>query len=120
MKKPILISMVLLLVVSCCSCAQTKSITKLGPSPEVIGYDASEEFSGLDYVITVKCQIRNNGKSGNIKVVAELRNGAYWKKEKTVFIEGSQSKTVEIDFPEAQLLKQGLSGYHYQVWAEPL
>lgn len=88
-----------------------------GPKPEIVGLDASEHW-GWDYVITVECHVRNNGDSGNVKVTSTLQNGSYWTKSRTVYIAAGQTEIVEIDFPEAEFLGQGLAGFSYTAWAE--
>lgn len=90
-----------------------------GPKAEIVGLDTYESWPGFDYTITVKCTVLNNGKSGQVEVFAELENGGYWKKSKKVYIEARERVTVEIAFPEATLLVQGLAGYHYRAWAKP-
>lgn len=118
MKKLIIVLLILLILVNLGCCAEIKSAFGLGPDPEVVGMDSSGGLSGFDYVVTVDCQVRNNGESGYIKVYATLQNGGYWKKERVVYVASGQTVTLEILFREPRLLD--LSSYRYRVWAEPM
>ena len=84
------------------------------PSPEVVGTTAREGFSGfLDHTVWVACTIRNNGKDGNIEVIAELRGGGSWKKRETLHISKNQEEKISIAFPEVDLIAAGLGGFQY-------
>ena len=106
------------LVGASCSIGEINSGLGLGPNPDIVGLHASEHY-GFDYSITVEVTVQNNGKSGYVEVTAELQDGGYWKKSSTVYIAGGQTETVNINFPEAAFLEQGLSGFQYSANAKP-
>jgi hypothetical protein len=100
-------------------CSQLKSGLGIAPRPEVVASDAFGRPNGQDYGVTVVCQIRNNGKDGEVVVFAELESdSASWRKEQTVSIREGSTITLQFSFPEAETPEQALDGYRYRVWAK--
>lgn len=58
--------------------------------------------------------MRNNGRSGESEVIAELNGGGFWKKRETMTVGKGQEQNVVFEFPEAELFGEGLSGFKYQ------
>lgn len=85
----------------------------LGPSPEITGTTAREGIPNFDYTVFVECTVRNNGREGDVTVVAQLQGGGFWKKRATVHLLSKSEQKVTIAFPEADLLAAGLSGLQY-------
>ena len=84
-----------------------------GSQFELVGHQAKESF-GLDYEVHVDCQVKNNGKQGEVTVEAELTKGGWWKKEETADIYGGETKTIRITFSEITFLDGGLSEGQYK------
>jgi len=84
-----------------------------GPRPEIVGQTATDGAPGFDYTVYVDCTVRNNGAKGNITISAELRNGSFWKKRDTVYLEKNMERKVTFTFAEAEFLEMGLSGYRF-------
>ena len=87
-------------------------------SIEIIGETAREGAQLSGYTIWVDCTVRNNVASREVTIVGELRNGGFWKKRETVFLEKDSEQKVTIPFPEASLLDAGLGGYAYKCATE--
>ena len=98
--------------------SEFRSVIGVAPRPEVVSYDASSRLDGLDYMVIISGQVKNNGKDGKVVVFAELENGSYWKKEQTVYIRRDHTMILQFNFPEAELLEQELDAYDYKVWAK--
>lgn len=91
----------------------------LTPSPEIVGVSAREGIPNFDYTVYVDCTVRNNGREGNIEVVADLAGGGQWRKRQTVFVDKSSERRVTLAFAEAELFGAGLEGYKYNCSAMP-
>ena len=106
------LSIGLLLMVISIGCSSVAKVIRQ-PLPEIVGTTASSGSPGFDYTVWVKCTIRNSGADGSITVIAELRNGGFWRKRETVFIAANSERQVTLAFPEATFLSTGLNGYRY-------
>ena len=84
-----------------------------GPQFELVGVQAKESF-GLDYKVHVDCQVKNNGKEGEVTVEAELSKGGWWKKSKVENVYGGETKTVRVTFSEITFLDGGLQSGEYK------
>ena len=93
--------------------APTPTPTPVPPLPEVVGLTARDGSPDFDYTIYVDCTVRNAGGSGQVEVVAELRNGGYWKKRETLRLVSHKEEQVTLTFPEPEFLAAGLDGYQY-------
>ena len=87
-------------------------------SIEIIGETAREGAQLSGYTIWVDCTVRNSGASREVTVVGELRNGGFWKKRETVFLEKDSEQKITLPFPEASLPDAGLEGYVYKCETE--
>ena len=73
----------------------------LGPSPEIVGRNLRDGFSGFDYKMWVDCTVRNNGNAGDIEVTAELNAGGQWKRRQVVNVASGEERLVAIEFADA-------------------
>ena len=90
------------------------------PLPEIVGQTARESF-GADYKILVDCTVENTGAEGAVTVFAQLRidENRFWIKEADLDLSEDEIRMVTVEFPEATLLDEGLTGYRYDCNVRP-
>lgn len=89
------------------------------PDPEVVSADVREGLSGNGYAVWIDCRVRNDGDTGDIRVEAELTGNGSWEKDVTVSIGEGAEELIEIEFPEAKALEEGISGFEFICRASP-
>lgn len=76
-----------------------------GPRGEIVADQADNSSTRLgEYSYRITATILNKGRSGEITLTADLKQGGnYWRKEKKRFIESNRTEEFVIDFDEATL-----------------
>lgn len=92
----------------------------VAPAPEIVGIKGRDGIPNFDYTVYVDCTVRNNGRAGNVEVIADLTGGGQWRKRSTVAIAKGEERLVTIVFPEAELFGGGFEGFKYQCSARPI
>ncbi len=108
--------MMMMAVVTACG-SETVAEVLNQPAPEIVGATSRSGSPGLDYTVWIDCTVRNNGDTGEITLVAELRNGEFWRKREVISLSADTERLVTFAFPEATVLRAGLSGYKYSCTA---
>jgi len=94
--------------------------SSLAVAPEIVGVKGRDGIPNFDYTVYVDCTVRNNGRAGNIEVIADLTGGGQWRKRSTVYVDKNQERLVTITFQEAELFGGGFEGFKYQCSARAL
>ena len=83
------------------------------PNPDVVSAEAVPEIRESGHFVTVKCTCQNNGKSGYVKVTAELHGNGSWEESERVQLDEGETKVVEIEFSNVELTDAGGGQYEY-------
>lgn len=87
-----------------------------GPNPVVLSENAGGTLQGFNWVTVVSADIKNQGDSGDVRVIATVQvpNGGTLTQEQTIYIDENYIKSVRFTFDT----KYGDKVY-YSVTAEP-
>jgi len=89
------------------------------PRPEIISTNGYDGFQGLNYVLYIDVNVKNNGGSGYVIVYAEISGaGKYEKKESTIYLSSGQTQDVHFTF-DVSFWGALLSQITYRAWAVP-
>ena len=95
------------------------------PNPEVVEYSIrGGVVAEKDYTVWVDCMIRNRGSgSGEVRVVAMIKNGDLLVKESFTYLSGSNDELKErqltFEFPEMSLHDVDVEDLIYSCGVEP-